>query len=106
MSDQSQKHRIRIPFGRAAINADVPFLPDVATAGDIMRRLDMGLSHFKFFPAIANGGIPALKSLAGPFGQCLFCPTGGITEETVKNWLTLDYVICVGGSWVAPSVSA
>ena len=93
-------------LGQAAINADVPFLPGVATAGDIMRGLELGLTHFKFFPAVANGGIPALKSLAGPFGQCLFCPTGGITQETVKNWLALDYVLCVGGSWVAPSAAA
>lgn len=87
-------------LGGAAISADIPFLPGVATAADIMRGLDLGLNHFKFFPAVANGGIPALKSLAGPFGQCKFCPTGGITEKTAQDWLALDYVLCVGGSWV------
>ncbi len=87
-------------LGGAAISADIPFLPGIATAGDIMRGLDLGLNHFKFFPAVANGGIPALKSLAGPFGQCKFCPTGGITEKTAQDWLALDYVLCVGGSWV------
>ncbi len=90
-------------LGKAAIAASIPFLPGIATAGDIMRGLDLGLNHFKFFPAVANGGIPALKSLAGPFGQCLFCPTGGITEETAQDWLALKYVLCVGGSWVKPS---
>ena len=84
-----------------AIERDVPLLPGVANAGDIMRGLDLGLTHFKFFPAVANGGIPALKSLAGPFGQCKFCPTGGITETTAPNWLELDSVLCVGGSWVS-----
>ena len=79
-----------------------PFLPGVATAGDIMHGLDLGLHHFKFFPATAAGGIPALKALAAPFGQCLFCPTGGITEQTAPDWLVLDPVLCVGGSWVAP----
>ncbi len=87
-------------LGNAAIAADIPFLPGIACAGDIMRGLDLGLNHFKFFPAAANGGIPALKSLAGPFGQCLFCPTGGITEDTAQDWLALDYVVCVGGSWI------
>lgn len=87
-------------LGQAAINANIPFLPGIATASDIMRGLDLGLAHFKFFPAVANGGIPALKSLAGPFGQCRFCPTGGITQETAQDWLALDYVLCVGGSWV------
>jgi 2-dehydro-3-deoxyphosphogluconate aldolase/(4S)-4-hydroxy-2-oxoglutarate aldolase len=86
----------------AAIHAGVPILPGVATASDIMRGLDLGLTHFKFFPAEASGGIEALKALAAPFGQCRFCPTGGITAENAPDWLALDPVLCVGGSWVVP----
>lgn len=90
------------PLAHAVIDAGAPFLPGVATAGDIMRGLDLGLTHFKFFPAMAAGGIPALKALAGPFAQCRFCPTGGITEGTAPEWLALEAVLCVGGSWIAP----
>lgn len=82
--------------------AGVPFLPGVQTASDIMRGLDLGLRRFKFFPAMAAGGIPALKALSAPFRQCRFCPTGGITQETARDWLVLDEVSCVGGSWVVP----
>jgi|TARA_R100000049_G_C1942876_1_gene87328 2-dehydro-3-deoxyphosphogluconate aldolase/(4S)-4-hydroxy-2-oxoglutarate aldolase len=89
-------------LGRAAIRAEVPFLPGIATAGDIMRGLELGLSHFKFFPAEANGGIPALKALAGPFGGLKFCPTGGIKQATAADWLALEQVLCVGGSWLVP----
>lgn len=89
-------------LGRAAIEAGIPFLPGTATAGDIMRGLDLGLRHFKFFPAMAAGGLPALKALAAPFGQCLFCPTGGITLESAPEWLAFNRVLCVGGSWVVP----
>ena len=89
-------------LGRAAMREGVPFLPGIANAGDIMRGLDLGLAHFKFFPAMAAGGLPALKALAAPFGQCRFCPTGGITEATAPDWLAFDPVLCVGGSWVAP----
>ena len=89
-------------LGRAAIRAEVPFLPGIATAGDIMRGLELGLEHFKFFPAEANGGIPALKALAGPFGGVKFCPTGGIRQETAADWLALEQVLCVGGSWLVP----
>jgi 2-dehydro-3-deoxyphosphogluconate aldolase / (4S)-4-hydroxy-2-oxoglutarate aldolase len=78
----------------------MPFLPGVATAGDIMRGLDLGLDRFKFFPAEASGGIPALKALAGPFGNLRFCPTGGIRPETARDWLALEQVPCVGGSWL------
>ena len=89
-------------LGRAAIANGVPFLPGIATAGDIMRGLDLGLTHFKFFPAMASGGLPTLKALAAPFAQCRFCPTGGITEATAPEWLAFDPVLCVGGSWVVP----
>ena len=87
-------------LGKAAIAKGIPLLPGIANAGDIMRGLDMGLTHFKFFPAMANGGLPALKSLVGPFGQCKFCPTGGISQENAAEWLALEQVLCVGGSWL------
>lgn len=90
------------PLGKAAIASGVPFLPGVATASDIMRGLDLGLDRFKFFPAEANGGIPALKAIAAPFAQCQFCPTGGISQASAPDWLALDAVLCVGGSWLVP----
>jgi len=90
----------------AAIASETPFLPGIATASDIMRGLDCGLSHFKFFPATASGGIPALRALSAPFAGARFCPTGGITQETVSHWLAMESVLCVGGSWlVSPGVS-
>lgn len=88
------------PLGRAAIASGIPYLPGIANAGDIMRGLDMGLAHFKFFPAEASGGLAALKALAAPFGGVRFCPTGGIREETAPRWLALPSVLCVGGSWL------
>lgn len=89
-------------LSRAVAGSGVAYLPGVATAGDIMRGLDLGLTHFKFFPAMAAGGLPALKALAAPFSQCRFCPTGGITLENAREWLAFEPVLCVGGSWVAP----
>ncbi|MEY4160878.1 MAG: aldolase [Pseudomonadota bacterium] len=89
-------------LGKAAIDAGVPFLPGTANAGDIMLGLDLGLTHFKFFPAEASGGIAALKAIAAPFGMARFCPTGGITLASAPNWLALDAVLCVGGSWIVP----
>jgi 2-dehydro-3-deoxyphosphogluconate aldolase/(4S)-4-hydroxy-2-oxoglutarate aldolase len=89
------------PLGRAAIASGVPFLPGIATATDIMRGLDMGLSRFKFFPAEASGGRPALSALSGPFPELRFCPTGGIRQDNAAKWLALDAVACVGGTWLA-----
>ena len=90
------------PLARAAIANGIPFLPGTANASDLMRGLDLGLDRFKFFPAVAAGGLPALRAIAAPFGNVRFCPTGGITEATAPDWLAEDTVLCVGGSWIVP----
>ena len=87
-------------LGEAAIDAGIPFLPGTANAADIMTGLDLGLTHFKFFPAATSGGLPALKALAAPFYQAKFCPTGGINLQNAPEWLAFDPVLCVGGSWL------
>lgn len=88
------------PLSRAVARSGVAYLPGVSTAADIMRGLDLGLDRFKFFPAEASGGISALKSLSGPFGDIRFCPTGGIRPDNAAEWLALDAVLCVGGTWL------
>jgi 2-dehydro-3-deoxyphosphogluconate aldolase/(4S)-4-hydroxy-2-oxoglutarate aldolase len=88
------------PLSRAVAASGIAYLPGVATAGDIMRGLDLGLDRFKFFPAESSGGIAALKALTGPFGNIRFCPTGGIRPDSAADWLGLDAVLCVGGSWL------
>ncbi|NIJ20182.1 2-dehydro-3-deoxyphosphogluconate aldolase/(4S)-4-hydroxy-2-oxoglutarate aldolase [Sphingomonas naasensis] len=89
-------------LGDAIVRSGVPYLPGVANAGDIMRGLDLGLTHFKFFPAETSGGLKALKALAAPFYQARFCPTGGVSLATAPDWLGFDPVLCVGGSWITP----
>ncbi|MGU3422912.1 bifunctional 4-hydroxy-2-oxoglutarate aldolase/2-dehydro-3-deoxy-phosphogluconate aldolase [Methylobacterium sp. D54C] len=91
------------PLAREAIASGVPFLPGVATSADIMRGLDLGLDRFKFFPAEASGGLKALKALSAVFQSVRFCPTGGITSQTARDWLAEPAVLCVGGSWLISS---
>ena len=88
------------PLAKAVARSGAAYLPGVATAGDIMRGLDLGLDRFKFFPAETSGGVAALKALSGPFGGIRFCPTGGIRPDNAGEWLALDTVLCVGGSWL------
>ena len=90
----------------AAADSAVPLLPGVATAGEIMAARDFGFTRLKFFPAAASGGIPALKSFGSVFADVRFCPTGGITLETAPDWLALDHVACVGGTWLVGSGGA
>ena len=86
----------------AADDIELPFLPGAATASEAMRNLERGYRFQKFFPASAAGGPALLKSLAGPLPQIGFCPTGGITSATAREWLALPNVLCVGGSWLTP----
>jgi 2-dehydro-3-deoxyphosphogluconate aldolase / (4S)-4-hydroxy-2-oxoglutarate aldolase len=86
---------------KAARDASVPFIPGVATSSEIMRGLDLGYTHFKFFPAEQLGGVAALKAQHGPLPQAKFCPTGSITAEKAPAYLALPNVLCVGGSWIA-----
>ena len=83
--------------------APIPWLPAIATASDVMRGLEAGHRCFKFFPAVAAGGVALLQSLHGPFPQLTFCPTGGITAALAPQFLALPQVACVGGSWLAPA---
>lgn len=84
----------------AASRSEMPFIPGIATASELMAALAHGFATVKFFPAVAAGGVPALKALAGPFPQARFCPTGGIDEKNAREWLALSNVVAVGGSWV------
>ncbi len=89
-------------LARHASERAVPFLPGVATASEILAGLDHGFTRFKFFPAMAAGGLPALAALAAVFPELRFCPTGGITAATAPDWLAHPAVACVGGSWLVP----
>jgi 2-dehydro-3-deoxyphosphogluconate aldolase/(4S)-4-hydroxy-2-oxoglutarate aldolase len=88
---------------KAARESPIPFIPGVSTASEIMRGLDIGYTHFKFFPAEQMGGVGALNALHGPLPQAKFCPTGSISAAKAPDYLALENVLCVGGSWIAPS---
>ena len=77
-----------------------PVFPGVATPSEALEMYDQGFAYVKFFPAESNGGIPALKSMAGPLPQITFMPTGGINGQSAPNYLALPNVIAVGGSWM------
>ncbi len=86
----------------AAEAAPIPFLPGIATASELMEALARGFDTAKFFPATSAGGLAGLKALAGPFPHARFCPTGGVTESNVLEWLAQPNVVAVGGSWLTP----
>ena len=90
------------PVVQACQDEGLPLLPGAVTASEIMSLLDQGFSFLKFFPAEAAGGHKALTALSGPLQQAWFCPTGGINLGNARQYLSLDCVVCVGGSWIVP----
>ncbi len=84
----------------AAKQNNAPLLPGAATASEVMRLIQQGYQALKFFPAAAAGGVAMLKSFSGPLPQVKFCPTGGIKLSNAAEYLALDNVACVGGTWM------
>ncbi|MFM2486274.1 bifunctional 4-hydroxy-2-oxoglutarate aldolase/2-dehydro-3-deoxy-phosphogluconate aldolase [Celerinatantimonas yamalensis] len=81
---------------------NVPYIPGVATASEMVTALSYGLDFLKFFPAEANGGVPVLKAVSAALPQITFCPTGGVKEANLASYLALDCVGTVGGTWMIP----
>lgn len=88
---------------KAAHENSFPLFPGVITPSEVMRALELGWKHLKFFPAETFGGVNVLKALAGPFGHTgvKFIPTGGIKAATLPNYLAVPQVAAIGGSWMA-----
>ncbi|HDP1358333.1 TPA: bifunctional 4-hydroxy-2-oxoglutarate aldolase/2-dehydro-3-deoxy-phosphogluconate aldolase, partial [Klebsiella pneumoniae] len=87
----------------ATEDGTIPLIPGISTVSELMLGMQYGLKEFKFFPAEANGGVKALQAIAGPFGHIRFCPTGGISPANYRDYLALNSVLCIGGSWLVPA---
>ena len=90
---------------QCAAEENIPFIPGVATASEVMQAINAGIEGCKLFPATAVGGVPLLKGFAGPLPDMRFCPTGGVSLENMNDFLSLPNVTCVGGSWIVPKTA-
>lgn len=81
----------------------LPFAPGIMTPTDLQAALRAGCQMVKFFPATAAGGPNMLKNIAAPYAHTGigFNPTGGVSPDTLRDWLSLPEVRAVGGTWIA-----
>ena len=86
----------------AARSSGLPLLPGVMTPSEVMAAREAGFRQLKLFPAVPAGGVGMLNAIAGPLGDVMFCPTGGISLATAPQFLACKNVACVGGSWLTP----
>jgi 2-dehydro-3-deoxyphosphogluconate aldolase/(4S)-4-hydroxy-2-oxoglutarate aldolase len=87
---------------QAARTSGLPLLPGVMTPSEVMAAREAGFRQLKLFPAVPAGGVGMLNAIAGPLPDMMFCPTGGISQETAAQFLACNNVTCVGGSWLTP----
>jgi 2-dehydro-3-deoxyphosphogluconate aldolase/(4S)-4-hydroxy-2-oxoglutarate aldolase len=89
-------------LAKAASDARLPYMPAVQTGSEIMAARRLGFTTLKFFPAKSSGGTAALRAFAPVFQDVAFCPTGGVGAEDFRDYLHLENVVAVGGSWMVP----
>ncbi|PWC32030.1 2-dehydro-3-deoxyphosphogluconate aldolase, partial [Azospirillum sp. TSO22-1] len=65
--------------------------------------LEHGFRELKFFPAMLNGGAPALRGMVPLLPEVRFCPTGGLKAENIREILGLPNVFALGGTWLTPA---
>jgi len=87
----------------AVEKSGLPYLPGVQTVTEAAAARERGYAAVKFFPAEAAGGISVLKAMCSVLPELQFCPTGGLNPEKARDYLALDQVPCVGGTWLAPA---
>jgi 2-dehydro-3-deoxyphosphogluconate aldolase/(4S)-4-hydroxy-2-oxoglutarate aldolase len=80
---------------------EIPILAGAVTPTEMIRGIQLGLDILKFFPAETVGGLKAIKALSDPFPQLRFIPTGGVKLENLAEYLQMEKIHAVGGSWMA-----
>ena len=82
------------------ISKNIPIIPGTCTPSDIERLLDLGITTVKFFPAEPSGGLKFIKAIAAPYTMVEFMPTGGVSPENVREYLSYNRIIACGGTWM------
>ncbi len=82
------------------VDKNIPVTPGCANPSDIEQALAFGLDVVKIFPAEAIGGLKLIKSMAAPYVNMKFMPTGGINAKNLNDYLAYDRIVACGGSWM------
>lgn len=82
------------------IEKEIPVLPGIISPSEAAQAVKKGLEVVKFFPAEQFGGVSTIKALSAPYTMLKFMPTGGVSVNNLKDYLSCDKIICCGGSWM------
>lgn len=79
----------------------IPMLAGAVTPTEMIRGIHLGLDVLKFFPSEVLGGLKAIQAISDPFPQLKFIATGGISLNNLNEYLQMEKIFAVGGSWMA-----
>lgn len=85
------------------VEKGIPVTPGTSNPSDVETALELGLDVVKFFPAEAAGGLNMIKSMAAPYTNLKFMPTGGISAKNLNEYLAFPKILACGGSWMVKS---
>jgi len=79
---------------------NIPIIPGCITPSEIMTAISCGLEVVKFFPAKEFGGLLTMKALSAPFAQIKFMPTGGVSFDNLKEFISSKFIFACGGTYM------
>lgn len=83
------------------LETELAVMPGVLTPTELMLARRLGADVCKLFPGSA-GGPSYLKALRGPFPDAVLLPTGGVSEENVRDWFAAGAFAVGAGGALAP----
>ena len=81
------------------LEKEIPIFPGCVTPSEVAQAVKRGLKVVKFFPAEAAGGLNMIKSMAAPYTNMKFMPTGGINAGNLKSYFDFNKIACCGSSF-------
>ena len=83
-----------------AADSNFAYIPAASTMSELMAIYNLGFRLAKVFPIKVLGGLPLLKAWHAPLPDMNFCPTGGLRQDDIKDYLEFAPVTAVGGGWL------
>ncbi len=92
-------------LGQAMAATGLPVMMGALTPSEVVKARSLGSDVVKIFPG-SLGGPGYMKSLKGPFPDIPMMPTGGVTDQNLKEWFDAGAFAVGAGSNLCPKALA
>lgn len=88
-------------LARAMVATGLPVMIGALTPAEVFKAFVSGSDVVKIFPG-SLGGPGYMKSLKGPYPDIPMMPTGGVSDENLKDWFSAGAYAVGAGSNLCP----